>query len=170
MHAHQSDPLAVQTLTLALLKEIRLATHRNPGLQWRTEFDGKGFTVTPDHGQWTWGLELIGYSERKLLPAPYSITYEGGNISCKHDENTNGAGYFSLSQVQSLNIGTPLIARDQVTGKFKLTMDWKKSTNLTDFLDFPAPAGSAVSISPQGDVEFEFPSTDNAAFYRIEME
>jgi len=24
-------------------------------------------------------------------------------------------------------------------------------------------------INPQGDVEFEFPSTDNAAFYRIEM-
>jgi hypothetical protein len=34
------------------------------------------------------------------------------------------------------------------TGKFKLTMDWKKSTNLTNFLDFPAPAGSALSTTP----------------------
>jgi hypothetical protein len=72
--------------------------------------------------------------------------------------------------VQALHSGTPLIARDPATGKVKLTMDWKKSTNLTEFLDFPAPAGSAVSITPQGDVDFEFPSTDNAAFYRIELE
>ena len=82
----------------------------------------------------------------------------------------NAFALYSLSQVQALHSGTPLIARDPGTGKFKLTMDWKKSTNLTDFLDFPAPPGSAVSISPQGDVEFEFPSTDNAAFYRIKME
>jgi hypothetical protein len=37
-------------------------------------------------------------------------------------------------------------------------------------MDFPAPAGSSVSFNAQGDVEFEFPSTDNAAFFRIELE
>jgi hypothetical protein len=84
--------------------------------------------------------------------------------------NAAGAGLYTAGQVQAIKSGTPLIARDPETGKFKLTLDWKKSTTLTDFLDFPAPAGSAVSISPQGDVEFEFPSTDAAAFYRIEME
>jgi hypothetical protein len=84
--------------------------------------------------------------------------------------NANMAGLFTPSQVQTLQTGTPLIARNPTTGKFKLTMDWKKSTTLTDFPDFPAPAGSAVSINPQGDVEFEFPSSDNAAFFRIEME
>lgn len=77
---------------------------RNPGQQWHTDFDGKGFIVTP------------------------------------------------------------------ITGKFRLTMDWKKSTNLSDFLDFPAPPGSSVSINPQGDVEFEFTSPDNAAFFRVEVE
>ena len=60
---------------------------RNPGQQWRTEFDGKGFTVTPDHGQWIWGLELTGYGERTLLSATSSITHEGGKISCQRDEN-----------------------------------------------------------------------------------
>jgi trimeric autotransporter adhesin len=68
-------------------------TARNPGQQWHTEFDGKGFLTTPDHGQWTWGLELIGYGERTLLsahsgsgdksvPAPYC---EVGKISCQRD-------------------------------------------------------------------------------------
>jgi trimeric autotransporter adhesin len=84
--------------------------------------------------------------------------------------NANVAGYYSPMQLRALNTGTPLIARDPGTGKFKLTMDWKKSTDLTNFLDFPAPVGSSVSINPQGDVEFEFPSTDNAAFYRIEVD
>lgn len=33
----------------------------NPGQQWRTRFDGRGFTVTPAAGGWTWGLELRRY-------------------------------------------------------------------------------------------------------------
>ena len=52
---------------------------RNPGQQWRTEFDGKGFTSTPDAGGWTWGLELTSYGERRSLSASYPITQEGGN-------------------------------------------------------------------------------------------
>ncbi|WP_193214735.1 hypothetical protein [Luteolibacter marinus] len=31
---------------------------RNPGQKWNARFDGRGFTVEPDHGEWTWGLEL----------------------------------------------------------------------------------------------------------------
>jgi FG-GAP repeat len=62
-------------------------TARNPGQQWRTEFDGKGFTVTPDHGQWTWGLELTACGERTLLSASSSINHDGGKITCQRDEN-----------------------------------------------------------------------------------
>ncbi|MFO0875182.1 MAG: hypothetical protein U0575_14595 [Phycisphaerales bacterium] len=32
---------------------------RNPGQQWTTRFDGRGFVTTPDHAQWTWGLDLV---------------------------------------------------------------------------------------------------------------
>jgi hypothetical protein len=35
-------------------------TH-NPGQRWRTAFDDRGFTTTPDDGGWTWGLELMSY-------------------------------------------------------------------------------------------------------------
>jgi hypothetical protein len=34
---------------------------RNPGQQWRTLFDGRGFATTPDGGGWSWGLELVSY-------------------------------------------------------------------------------------------------------------
>ena len=34
---------------------------RNPGQQWTTTFDRRGFVATPNTGGWTWGLELQGY-------------------------------------------------------------------------------------------------------------
>ena len=30
----------------------------NPGQQWTTHFDGRGFMATPQQASWTWGLEL----------------------------------------------------------------------------------------------------------------
>jgi len=34
---------------------------RNPGQQWLTRFDGRGFVAQPDHGQWQWGLALSNW-------------------------------------------------------------------------------------------------------------
>ena len=31
---------------------------RNPGQQWTTKFDGRGFIAEPKDGGWQWGLEL----------------------------------------------------------------------------------------------------------------
>jgi uncharacterized repeat protein (TIGR02543 family) len=48
---------------------------RNPGQAWLTKFDGRGFTVTPDSGGWSWGLELAGYGEVT------EVREDGGKIS-----------------------------------------------------------------------------------------
>ncbi len=37
---------------------------RNPRQEWITHFDGRGFTVKADDGEWTWGLELQGFGDR----------------------------------------------------------------------------------------------------------
>ena len=34
---------------------------RNPGQQWTTTFDRRGFVAEPKGGGWQWGLELKGY-------------------------------------------------------------------------------------------------------------
>ena len=34
---------------------------RNPGQQWTTKFDGRGFVAEPRDGAWQWGLELKSY-------------------------------------------------------------------------------------------------------------
>lgn len=105
-------------------------------------------------------MHLLGYDWQVSQPALVNI----------YNSNPNAPEVYTAAQVQALHPGTPLISRNPATGKFKLTMDWKKSTNLADFFDFPAPAGSSVLINSVGDIEFEFPNPDNAAFFRIEEE
>jgi hypothetical protein len=66
---------------------------RNPGQQWNAKFDGQGFTVTPDQGGWTWGLELISYGARTFQATAAQAALretsqcEGGQLSILRDEN-----------------------------------------------------------------------------------
>ena len=81
--------------------------------------------------------------------------------------NANNAGLYSLEQVQALNVDTPLIQRDPVTGAFTLTIGVQKSTDLTAFDPFPM-SESDTSINGEGKLEFEFAVPDDAAFFRLE--
>lgn len=62
-------------------------TAHNPGQQWRTEFDGRGFTVTPDSKGWQWGLELAGYGGRTFEAASAETTSHGNKLSYHWDGN-----------------------------------------------------------------------------------
>ncbi|MEK0448207.1 MAG: hypothetical protein RL088_475, partial [Verrucomicrobiota bacterium] len=47
---------------------------RNPGQQWTTRFDGRGFVSQPREGDWTWGLELQTYGfpgAEQAKPIPF---------------------------------------------------------------------------------------------------
>ncbi|MCK6456693.1 MAG: thrombospondin type 3 repeat-containing protein [Phycisphaerae bacterium] len=73
---------------------------RNPGQQWRTRFDGRGFLTTPDAGGWAWGLELVGYgregTERVIAhPSrdregagshPPCVDSQGGRVAYQWDD------------------------------------------------------------------------------------
>jgi hypothetical protein len=79
----------------------------------------------------------------------------------------NTYGLYNLSQVQALNVGTPLLTRNTVSNKFKLTIKVKKSTDLKTFTSLPFVSGDST-INSNGEMEFQFSSPDNAAFFRIE--
>jgi trimeric autotransporter adhesin len=81
--------------------------------------------------------------------------------------NAGGAGFQTQAQIQALHPGATLLTKNPANGRFKVTTRWEKSTNLVDFFNFPAPAGSAVSINPSGKIEFEFEVPERAAFFRI---
>ena len=66
----------------------------------------------------------------------------------------NTYGLYNLSQVQALNVGTPLLAKDSATGKFKLTVKAKKSTDLVNYSDMPFSAEDAV-INSNGEMEWK---------------
>ena len=95
----------------------------------------------------------------------YDLGVSSGGGDADVLANPNSYGLYSLTQVQALNVGTPLLVKNPTTGKFKLTVGVEKSTNLENFTPMPIPV-SAV-INAQGKMEFEFTSTDNAAFFRV---
>ncbi len=44
--------------------------------QWLARFDGRGFTVKPDDGVWSWGLELVGVTGKAQIKAEINrLTY-----------------------------------------------------------------------------------------------
>jgi hypothetical protein len=62
---------------------------RNPGQQWRTTFDGRGFTTDPDSRAWQWGLELRGYgfagSEKRGDHRQAEVASEGNRVRYDRD-------------------------------------------------------------------------------------
>jgi hypothetical protein len=98
--------------------------------------------------------------------------YDANRTTGRNDviNSPNTYSLYTLSQVQALNVGVPLLAKDPVTGRFKLTMGVQKTNNLaTPFVAFPMnTAGTNATINAAGKLEFEFTSPDNAAFFRLE--
>ena len=87
------------------------------------------------------------------------------------NNGANAAGLYSPTQVQALNIGTPLIQKNAGTGAFKLTIGVLKSTNLTNFQPFPLNTpGATTTINGSGNLEFNFTVPDNAAFFRLQSQ
>jgi FG-GAP repeat len=61
---------------------------RNPGQQWTTRFDGRGFQTQPDAGGWTWGLELERYGfagAEHEATKPEGVTADGQRVAYTWD-------------------------------------------------------------------------------------
>ena len=80
---------------------------------------------------------------------------------------TEEGGLFTAEQLQALALGAPVLSRDSSTGEFTLRIRLEKSTDLETFtaFDFESPG---TTINTDGEIEFTFTSSDNAAFFRIE--
>ena len=61
---------------------------RNPGQQWTTKFDGRGFLTEPRDGAWQWGLELKSYgfggNQRAISGTP-TVKAEGQRLTYQWD-------------------------------------------------------------------------------------
>ena len=57
---------------------------RNPGQQWTTQFDRRGFLAQPPAGGWSWGLELQSYGfgeKQKAVGGTPAVKAEGQRLS-----------------------------------------------------------------------------------------
>ena len=76
-------------------------------------------------------------------------------------------GLYLASDVHALNMDVQVLEKTPGTNQFKFILGLRKSTNLTRFDPFPFNE-SQITINPQGKLEFEFTSPDNASFFRIQ--
>jgi hypothetical protein len=56
---------------------------RNPGQQWLTRFDGRGFSTTPKAGDWSWGLDLVSYGRgdaQQTIKGTACVQTNGGRV------------------------------------------------------------------------------------------
>ena len=128
---------------------------------------GTGLSSADD----TDGDGLNDVAELKLAPLGFDWQSPQTALVSTYFTHAAEAGLYTAAQLQTLHPGTPLIARDPATGRFRLTLDWQRTTNLSAaFEDFPAPPASTVTIAPSGDVIFEFPDSSPTVFYRLRAE
>ena len=98
------------------------------------------------------------------------VTTLFNNISSA-PSNLNAAGFYSQAQVQSLNVGTPLLQKNLSTGAFTLTIGVEKSTTLAPQSFNPLPMSAPQTIiNADGKLEFQFTVPDNAAFFRLQSQ
>ena len=81
----------------------------------------------------------------------------------------NAYSLFTQSQLQALNVGAPLLAKNPTTGEFTLTLGVQKSSDLTTFTALPMTAPQCT-INGQGRLEFKFTSPGNAAFFKVQAQ
>jgi hypothetical protein len=127
-------------------------------------FSGNGMSLTNDtdadglNDVAEFNLSALGFDWQVSQPAKVATLFAGAA----------GAGLFTPAQLQGVPAETPLVFRNPANGKFKLTMDWKKSTDLAAYSGFPAQPAE-VSVNPSGGIEFTFSNPDEKAFFKVEM-
>jgi len=93
---------------------------RNPGQQWTTHFDGRGFTVKPDGVQWTWGLELERYGFAGLERTVESARLTAANNQVRYERD--GLEEWFLNDGRGLEQGFTLQRRPPGEGLLRLDL------------------------------------------------
>ena len=112
------------------------------------------------------------YYDNAAAASLYNQTQYNANRTAGQNDVINSPNTYSLytlSQIQNLNVGTPLLQRNPSTGEFTLTIGVDKSTNLSTWTPIPMTVPQTI-INSQGKMEFRFTTPDNAAFFRLQTQ
>jgi hypothetical protein len=106
-------------------------------------------------------------AEYQLSPLGFNWQVSQPSLVSNLMTYASSANLFTPQQVQALNVGVPLLQKNQQSGFFTLTLGLQKSTNLTSFSPFPFTS-QGISVDGQGELQFQFSVPDNAAFFRLQ--
>jgi FG-GAP repeat len=123
---------------------------------------GSAFSNTADKD----GDGLNDWAEQEYSTLGFDWQVANPDKVAKLRAGANAAGLFTQSQLQALEISTPMLVKDPVTGEVTLTLSLQKSTDLTTFKPF-SMSGATVN-STTGNVEFKFTPTETTEFYRVQ--
>ena len=87
--------------------------------QWLARFDGRGFTVKPDEGVWSWGLELVGVTGKAQMKAEINrLTYHwSANLDEWFLQDKRGLEHgFTLRAPQEIRLAVRGGLRPQTAG------------------------------------------------------
>lgn len=109
-------------------------------------------------------LRAQGFDWNSAQPALAEAVAAAGLLS---RENLAAEGYYDLAGMRALQAPAPVISRDAGTGKVRLTLGLQQSGDLAQFTPLPATAPQ-ISVTPQGEIQFEFDAPAGSGFFRIE--
>jgi FG-GAP repeat len=92
---------------------------RNPGQHWETKFDGAGFVIQPEKGDWRWGLELRSYGfpgHEQITDKARRTTAEGGRVIYERGENLRE---WFVNDQRGLEHGFTIAKRPERSGENK---------------------------------------------------
>jgi hypothetical protein len=119
---------------------------------------GTSLSFTPD----TDGDGMNDASEFQMAALGFDYTVAQPNLVNTLSNNIDRTGI-----VQALYVNQPLISKNS-SGQFKLTIGVQKTTNLMNaFQPFPMSAPQ-TTINANGELEFQFTTTDPAAFFLLQ--
>jgi hypothetical protein len=139
-------------------------TNLAPGVTWHYRWDAANFYGTNVTADQTVAIGTPVYTQTQ-----YNSNYTAGIASVTSAPNTYGL--YTAAQLQALNVSAPLLAKNPTNGTFTLTIGVQQSPQLTNFVAFPMnSAGASTLIDGAGNLEFTFPSSNNAAFFRLQSQ
>jgi len=98
-----------------------------------------------------------------------ATNFSAGRSDVTNLPNTYGLN--TVSQLQALNVNSPLLAKNPTNGMFTLTVGVQRAPQLTNFALFPMSSpGFTTSINPAGNLEFNFTDANDAAFFRLQAQ
>ncbi len=117
----------------------------NPGQEWTTGFDGRGFTTHPAHSRWTWGLELERYgfgNKATTLSGTAPISHQENKVT--YQWNDSLAEWF-INDSRGVEQGWTLSQRPEgASPDVPLHLDLKVRGELKAEV---APCGASVSFT-----------------------